>query len=158
LIHSSAPTNVQQVFVIAPASFDAPAHECSAAAASNTTTKKVAFKTSNGTYLTADKLGTLSAKATAVGPQQTFTLTVLDNGYWSVETVWDKYLTVEKDDGSLSGFTPRADGDSVGFQQSFVYVLTLSVANGICNPLHFLTCRSFFLNLVFACRPSTSRP
>ena len=79
LIHSSAPTSVQQVFVIAPASFDAPTHDSSAGAAS-TTTKKVAFKTSNGTYLTADKLGTLSAKATAVGPQQTFTITVLDNG------------------------------------------------------------------------------
>lgn len=117
------------MFVIAPASFDAPTHDSSAGAAS-TTTKKVAFKTSNGTYLTADKLGTLSAKATAVGPQQTFTITVLDNGYWSVETVWDKYLTVEKDDGSLSGFTARADGDSVGFQQSFVYVLTYSATNG----------------------------
>ncbi|CDO56245.1 conserved hypothetical protein [Geotrichum candidum] len=134
LIHSSAPTSVQQVFVIAPASFDAPTHDSSAGAAS-TTTKKVAFKTSNGTYLTADKLGTLSAKATAVGPQQTFTITVLDNGYWSVETVWDKYLTVEKDDGSLSGFTARADGDSVGFQQSFVirmqtkYIKTLRSAN-----------------------------
>lgn len=109
------PTSVQQVFVVAPASFDAPANETA-----SSTSKKIAFKTSTGTYLTADKLGTLSAKATAVGPQQTFTVTMLDNGYWSVETVWDKYLTVEKDDGSLSGFTVRADSDSVGFQQSFV--------------------------------------
>lgn len=86
----------------------------------STVSKKLAFKTSSGGYLTADKLGILSAKAMAMGPQQTFTATKLETGLWSLQTVWEKYLTVEKDEGSLSGFTVRADSDDIGFSQSFV--------------------------------------
>lgn len=81
--------------------------------------KKIALKTSSGCYLSADKLGIMTAKATAIGPQQTFTLTPLENGVWSIQTVWEKFVAIEKDDSSLSGYTARADADAIGFCETF---------------------------------------
>lgn len=114
LAFTCEPTNVQQVFVVTEASFDQDA------TGTNGALKKLALKTSAGGYLTADKLGGLNAKPMAMGPQQTFTATRLASGLWALQTAWDKYLTIEKDDSTLSGYTARADAEDVGNAQTFV--------------------------------------
>lgn len=115
--HLCEPLNVQQVFVVTPVSFSDEGNS-----EAEPTARKIALKTSSGGYLTAGKIGVLSAKATAVGPQQTFTLTPLGNGTWSIQTVWENFVAIQKDDSSLSGFTARADAEEVGFCESFSYV------------------------------------
>lgn len=129
--YSCEPRNVQQVFVITAASFDNLTDNSSEPDATGSLQKKIALKTSSGGYLTADKLGILSARATAVGPQQTFTLTVMETGFWSIETVWGKFVAIEKEkvnsNSSSSSkvnlgpaLVARADADEVGYSQSFV--------------------------------------
>lgn len=103
-VHSTEPVNIQQVFVVTQADF-----EEESKIKANTSIKKAAFKTSSGTYLTAKKSGELIAKATAVGPEQTFKLELLSDGNWIVSSIWDDYITIVKDSDNLSGYEAKTE-------------------------------------------------
>ncbi len=78
-------------------------------------TESLSLKGHHGKYLGCDKFGTLSAKATAMSPEESFlVIPVPDNaGAFSLQTARDTFLTL--DESAKSTPELRGDADSISF-------------------------------------------
>lgn len=121
LFHSAEPESTQQVFVLQPVDFDSQEKIYTGEDKSDERVmkKKVAFKTVDGTYLTASKDGSVSAKALAIGAPQTFTIVAFPDdddepvkNTWAIETTWNTRLSVtESADKESQYYTVAASED-----------------------------------------------
>jgi protein FRG1 len=86
-------------------------------------TEGVSLKGHHGRYLSCDKYGLLSASATAISPSESFlTIPVPDNpSTFSLQTAYDKFLTVDTPLESSKNNTPtvRGDAESISFNTTF---------------------------------------
>jgi protein FRG1 len=106
-VHRIEPSSVQQVFVLSHLGFD------------ETSQNQYAFKSVNDKYLSAGKDYMLDAKASSIGPNQTFTVTPIEGGGWSIKTSTERFLSIRPDDESSSGYSVFADSEESSFQETF---------------------------------------
>lgn len=111
--YRAEPNNVEQVFVLVAVGGS-----------------KYALKSSHGRYLGVDRYGLLEAKATAINPQQTFTLLKQDAG-WAIQTTWGNFISIQskKDDE----YIVHADSSQIGFCETFVVRIQVRYSNSIRN-------------------------
>ncbi|KAI5781837.1 FRG1-like family-domain-containing protein [Geopyxis carbonaria] len=105
-LSTAAPTDVQQVWVVAPVY--------------GTTTGKVSFRAHTGRYLSCDKHGLLTATREAIGPEEEFALvrSTLGGARWAVQTCRDLFVAV--DEVAAGGAVAvRGDAAEVGFAQTW---------------------------------------
>lgn len=89
-INTVEPNNTQQVFVISLLAFNKGDQE------------QFSFKTSRNTYLSADKIGKVDAKASAIGSGEMFS--AINNGNrWLLKGSNGQFLSVTSDDSTKSG-------------------------------------------------------
>ncbi|VVT57030.1 uncharacterized protein SAPINGB_P005499 [Magnusiomyces paraingens] len=96
------PESTRQVFVVQPVVFGekglADSEIMTKKSAIDNTSKKVAFKSVQGKFLATDNQGIVTAKATAIGAPQTFTViragTLIGAPVWRLCNTWGKYIRV----------------------------------------------------------------
>jgi len=82
-------------------------------------TETLSFKGHHGRYLSCDKYGILTANATAISPEESFTIIPVPHNAsaFSLQTARDKFLAINE--SSTSGPDVRGDAESISFTTTF---------------------------------------